>query len=93
MITDFFDRLHDGSGGLGLNDTSDNRNAISQRCAHRVALDVWCRLHDFVHVVVHPPASWISNHVAADHPFIGVSGDRLALNLPPGVQLPTDVLG
>ena len=56
----------------------------------KAAAEFWNYLQDFADLNQQPPATWTG--VAPDHPFLGVATGSIRLNLPPGLNLPDNVL-
>ena len=60
------------------------------RASKKAAAEFWNYLQDFADLNQQPPTTWTG--VAPDHPFLGVAAGSVRLNLPPGLNLPDNVL-
>ena len=84
VITAFFPS---GSGAISA--LYKGRDTIP-RASKKAAAEFWNYLQDFADLNQQPPATWTG--VAPDHPFLGVATGSIRLNLPPGLNLPDNVL-
>lgn len=85
VITAFFP-----SGNGAVSALFKGRDTIP-RASKKAAAEFWNYLQDFADLNQQPPTTWRTG-VAPDHPLLGVAAGSVRLNLPPGLNLPDNVL-